>query len=354
MKEENMIKFSVIVPIYNCINDLPACVSSVLQQSEPDLELLLVDDGSTDGSGALCDRLAEQDKRIRVFHKTNGGASSARNMGLKHAVGEFIQFIDGDDTVEPDLLERVSATVSIFSPQMVIFGMSFDSYSAARRLEKTKHMSVKHSGLFSLEEILSDFPGFFSDNALASACNKAFSGDILRDTGLLFSEELTIYEDLDFVLRYLPHCAQIACLDCVLYHYHLPPQTTFTNPRVLHLETLLQNLNLIVRAALALNTQETTQGAADLCAQLFDQHLMTASYSRKQCPQVVAAIRDSTALQSLSEVGAVPSKNASASWPMVSCGAVSELYTSLQKRKLLCRMKQIVKPVLTSVGLYHG
>ena len=85
-----MPKYSVIIPVYNCENYLTPCVRSVLDQICSDFELLLVDDGSTDGSGMLCDQLAEQDSRIRVFHKENGGAASARNYGLDHAVGHGV------------------------------------------------------------------------------------------------------------------------------------------------------------------------------------------------------------------------------------------------------------------------
>lgn len=346
-------KFSVIVPVYNCTDDLPACVGSVLCQSESDLELLLVDDGSTDGCAELCDQLAEQDVRIRVFHKQNGGASSARNLGLTRASGEYILFFDGDDTVEPDLLERVSAALSEASPQMVIFGMSFDYYNADGRLKKSDLLSVKHAAPVSSEEICAAFSEYFDDNALSSACNKVFSGAILRVSGLRFSEEMTLYEDLDFVLQYLRHCKQIACLDRALYHYRLPLRKTYVNPRMLHLENLQSNLELLIRSVLALNTPNAAQRAADLCAQLFDQHLMTASYTREEMPQTIAAIRGSAALQALSCVGIVPSEAASPSWSMIVRGEAPALYASLKKRKLLCRAKQIVIPALKTIGLYH-
>lgn len=346
-------KFSVIVPVYNCLNDLPDCVRSVQGQTETDWELILVDDGSSDESGALCDRLVGQDGRIRVFHKTNGGASSARNLGLEHAAGDYILFFDGDDTVEPDLLERVSSALAGSPVQMVIFGMAFDYFSSNGRLERSEHLSVKHTGLISSEEICSSFSDFFEDNALSSACNKVFSGRILRETGLRFSEEMTLYEDLDFVLRYLPHCEQIACLDRVLYHYHIPSQASHINQRVLHMEPLQRNLELLTESVLALNAREAAQRTADLCAQLYDQHLMAASYSRRELPQVVAALRESPPLLALSRAGVVPSPSASTSWPMILRGEAPALYASLRKRKIVRRTKQIVKPVLKQVGLYH-
>lgn len=98
---------TVIVPVYNILEYLPRCVQSITAQTYTNLEILLVDDGSTDGTGALCDRLAEGDARIRVFHKENGGSSSARNLALDHASGEYIGFVDSDDYIEPDMYERL-------------------------------------------------------------------------------------------------------------------------------------------------------------------------------------------------------------------------------------------------------
>ena len=100
-------KISVIVPVYNSINCLERCVASIRRQTYPELEILLIDDGSTDGTGKLCEELARQDGRIRVYHKANGGASSARNLGIARAEGEFLGFVDSDDYIEPDTYEKM-------------------------------------------------------------------------------------------------------------------------------------------------------------------------------------------------------------------------------------------------------
>ncbi len=96
-------KISVIIPIYNIEDCLERCVESVKRQSYTKLEILLVDDGSTDGTGALCDRLGETDERIRVFHKENGGSSSARNLGIREATGDYLAFVDSDDFIDEDM-----------------------------------------------------------------------------------------------------------------------------------------------------------------------------------------------------------------------------------------------------------
>ena len=98
-------KISVIVPVYNSIDCLEKCVKSICRQTYTDLEILLIDDGSTDGTDRLCEKLALEDYRIRTYHKKNGGASSARNIGMKLASGEYFGFVDSDDYIEPDMYE---------------------------------------------------------------------------------------------------------------------------------------------------------------------------------------------------------------------------------------------------------
>lgn len=103
----NLPLITVIIPVYNVMAYLPKCVHSVTAQTYRNLEILLVDDGSTDGTGQLCDELAGEDPRIRVYHKENGGSSSARNLGLSVMKGEYVGFVDSDDFIEPDMYEKL-------------------------------------------------------------------------------------------------------------------------------------------------------------------------------------------------------------------------------------------------------
>ena len=100
-------KISVIVPVYKVEPYLRKCLDSIVGQTYQNLEIILVDDGSPDGCGAICDEYAAQDKRVRVIHKANGGVSSARNAGLTAATGEWIGWVDSDDWIEPDMYERM-------------------------------------------------------------------------------------------------------------------------------------------------------------------------------------------------------------------------------------------------------
>lgn len=120
--ERNMPLISVIVPVYNIMDYLPRCVESLSAQTYQNLEILLVDDGSTDGTSALCDQLAERDQRIRVFHKENGGSSSARNLGIAHSRGAYIGFVDSDDYVELDMYEELYRCILDFQADIAQIG----------------------------------------------------------------------------------------------------------------------------------------------------------------------------------------------------------------------------------------
>ncbi len=119
---KNQPLISVIVPVYNILEYLPRCVASITNQTWQNLEILLVNDGSTDGTGALCDELAEKDSRIKVFHKQNGGSSSARNLGIEKAIGEYLGFVDSDDYIEPDMYERLADAALKYDASIVQIG----------------------------------------------------------------------------------------------------------------------------------------------------------------------------------------------------------------------------------------
>lgn len=113
-------KISVIVPVYNSQAFLAVCVDSILAQTYPELEVLLVDDGSTDNSGAICNAYQQQDSRVRVIHKENGGAASARNVGIEAASGDYVAFVDSDDWIEPDMYRQMMAVASEYDCDVVL------------------------------------------------------------------------------------------------------------------------------------------------------------------------------------------------------------------------------------------
>ena len=203
---------SIVVPVYNVETYLPICVDSILRQSFTDYELILVDDGSTDQSGTLCDEYAVIDERISVIHKNNGGLSSARNAGLDMAKGEFISFIDSDDFVEPNMFEQLIHIQSYHNADIVICGYTRDkeminndystfSQSVFSGIEYLKHLFCK-SGR--------DFTNGIS--AWAKLYKSSLFNGIRYPEGYVFEDEGTTHK------LYLKS-KTVVQIDVPFYHY---------------------------------------------------------------------------------------------------------------------------------------
>ncbi len=117
---------SVIVPVYNVEEYLPRCLDSIINQTYTNLEILLIDDGATDNSGKICDEYAQKDKRIRVFHKPNGGQASARNLALDNATGEYVAFVDSDDYIEEEMFDKCIPSLVQAKADILIYGYYMD------------------------------------------------------------------------------------------------------------------------------------------------------------------------------------------------------------------------------------
>ena len=155
--QESDEKISVIIPVYNVRDYLQPCLDSVLRQTRQAMEILLIDDGSTDGCGAVCDAYARQDGRVRVFHTENRGLAAARNLGLDHAVGEFLAFVDSDDWIEDNALETLMAAQREYDADLVAAGVCDEwvngskpekAAGPARAVQGTELLSLFASGAF--------------------------------------------------------------------------------------------------------------------------------------------------------------------------------------------------------------
>ena len=195
-----MPKISIIVPVYNTESYLSRCIDSILSQSFTDFELLLVDDGSTDGSGKICDAYAEKDSRIRVFHKENGGVSSARNLGLDNAKGDWVYFVDSDDELLPGCLQLLTDGIS--SDCDIVLG-GYNTYNEAGELVTTFHEGERL--IFPKEKSLSTIYQFHSDiyPYLGYMWLRLFRRNIIHEKGIRFDTDITIKEDTLFTVRYI-------------------------------------------------------------------------------------------------------------------------------------------------------
>ncbi len=211
---------SVIIPVYNVSRYLRQCVDCVLNQTYRQLQIILVDDGSTDGSAQMCDEYARQDERIRVIHKPNGGLSDARNVGTENAKGDYIVYLDADDCWNSNgYLQKMLDSIIVSGADM--------SMSLMSRFVDEKDIPV--SRLFIYEE--QDFRGnalqtferlYRKQQYSMSACNKMIKTSILRDNNILFTKGL-LGEDMDWTSRLLPHVLSVCYCNEAVYLYRERP-----------------------------------------------------------------------------------------------------------------------------------
>ncbi|MBP3633296.1 MAG: glycosyltransferase [Oscillospiraceae bacterium] len=210
--------FSIILPVYNVGALLERCVLSVLEQDLTDHEIILVDDGSTDGSGPLCDALAAQHSCIRVIHKENGGLSSARNAGLEIAQGQYAWWVDSDDWIEPGALASLYSAAQGCGADVI----KFDHFRV--QTQKTKICSSAASGIYQNEQvkILQDLAFYGAGTYCLSAWSHIYRLEFLRSNSLSFVSERVIgSEDYLFNLQVLLLAKSVCVLPEALYSYEL-------------------------------------------------------------------------------------------------------------------------------------
>ena len=202
-------KVSIIVPVYGVEKYIEECVESLLVQSYPNLEIILIDDGGKDRSPQICDRYASQDTRIRVIHKPNGGAASARNAGLDAATGEYICFVDGDDLVAPDYVLHLLRTATENEADMATCGFYNLARTGAEVTECVETGSHTHK-----EYLLR----FLKDWSCSLLWNKIIRRDVIGDIRM---EEGHKVDDEFFTYLVVMNCRKVAVTDTPLYYYRM-------------------------------------------------------------------------------------------------------------------------------------
>ena len=223
MKAE--VKVSVIVPVYNAAAVLARGVDSILAQSFQDFELILVDDGSSDDSGAICDEYAARDSRVKVFHQTNAGVSAARNAGLRAACGEWVTFVDSDDMVLDCFLASLVAAVGRDeSVDLAYCGYAIVDGKTSIKTFKTE----TYIGKKQIHDALTQTDLLYRCSPWA----KLFRRSVIVENGLRFDENLSISEDRLFLYNYLVHVRGIAVTSQVGYLYGSFSPTSLKHRRV--------------------------------------------------------------------------------------------------------------------------
>lgn len=214
---------SVIVPVYRAELFLPQCVDSLLVQGLGDFELILIDDGSPDGSGAMCDAYAAEDSRIRVIHKPNGGVSSARNTGLDAARGDYVVFVDSDDYVAPAYLEGLLAALQEQAePEKTLVITDYQPFTP-KGDEKRSFPQPFMVGL--AEATPQAFRNLIFGFRLFPPYCKLYSREIIETNHLRFDTSIRTAEDFDFNMRYLAHVETICYRPIPSYHYRVDYKT---------------------------------------------------------------------------------------------------------------------------------
>ena len=198
-------KISVIIPVYNAEKFLGKCVNSVMKSTFHNIECILVDDGSSDGSGQICDKLARTDSRIKVIHKKNGGVSSARNVGIRYASGEYITFVDSDDYIDHNIYQQCAETIEHENAQMVCFGMKF--------IERDKEKVIPFIDKGSQDNFI------YYAQYMHSPCNKVVLKKLVTKNDITFDEDLIVCEDLVFCFQLFIKSVKTVYLDSIGYYY---------------------------------------------------------------------------------------------------------------------------------------
>ncbi|MDO4293872.1 MAG: glycosyltransferase [Eubacteriales bacterium] len=213
-------KISVIVTVYNIESYLSRAVDSILAQTYQNLEVLLIDDGSADRSGAFCDAYAKADRRVRVIHQANGGAYSARNTGLSAASGELVTFVDGDDWIDPDMYERLLCAMRQHRADLAVcrYRKVFE--------DRTVDASTRREAVFEGQELLAKYLEEDEDWLIQTAVwNKLWRRELSQ--GLVFPKSL--YEDMAFTIRLLARSKRSVYLDRAYYNYFCGRAESTTN-----------------------------------------------------------------------------------------------------------------------------
>ena len=204
-------KYSVIIPVYNAERTLRRCLDSLLPQLNNDIEVLLINDGSMDKSGAICQEYAENNLSIRLFEQENSGVSVARNRGLDNANGEYVLFIDSDDYVDSNYFSCINDCIKKEETDLLIFGALFQNRNQNNKMEY-KNCNYYDLDAVKLYAVLS------KKQHMYSLWNKAFLRHIIENNSIRFSPGISIGEDGAFIFKYILHTNRLTSINSILYY----------------------------------------------------------------------------------------------------------------------------------------
>lgn len=262
-------KFTFVIPVYNVETYLLDCVSSIISQSFEDYEIILVDDGSPDNCPKICDSLALKYNFIKVIHKENGGSSSARNVGLQEARGEYVIFLDSDDKwIDKNALYLISDLINKYKPDLIAFGVEDYDPNTERKIISRGKYNQELLNSASKEDLIDHL--IFTNNFPGAAWMLVVSRHLLNNNEISFKEGVTA-EDFDWIVKVFCAANSIKVLDRIVYQYRCVNDGSITSrPRlsgVLGIHNAISNW-------LSLDFRNYPQSITDYLASVYLQELL--------------------------------------------------------------------------------
>lgn len=217
----NYPKCSIIVPVYKAEKYIDRCVDSILNQTSPDWELILVNDGSPDGSGAICEGYAAGDKRIKVLHQANQGVSSARNNGLRAVSGEYILFLDSDDWLDVNCVGFCLKEMNKTNADI----LQFPTERISQESNDTTHKEIETGTTFDVKEYIE------SENILVSIGGTVVRTSIVQNNGILFRHDIKLAEDQIFIMDCMNNSRSVYRSDYPFYKYYVNENSATNNSK---------------------------------------------------------------------------------------------------------------------------
>lgn len=277
-------KISVIIPVFNCAGYLDAVIDSILRSGLDVCEIITVNDGSTDDTGLVLQKLSDRFPIIKVVEQENKGVSSARNKGIQEAKGDYLLFVDADDSLEEGSLAEANGILEAEHPDMLLFGMWFDYYHHGR-LYRSDEIVFPKCGSMDKEEARNIFEELFQHNMLSPVWNKLIRRELLTANGISFMENMIEMEDYLFSVRCLSECSKIYVMNRAAYHYRQAENERGTYNRLWRIDSLSGYIEPFYEAAEWLGSfaggQEKALCVADrIYSMLFHEQLRFASLGR--------------------------------------------------------------------------
>lgn len=260
-------RISVIIPAYNCAKHLEAVIDSIDRSGLNVFEIIPVNDGSTDDTQKVLERLAERDTRIRVIRQENKGVSAARNRGIREAKGDYVYFIDADDALDPGSLAAADGILEDERPDMLLFGMRFDYYYNGN-LYRSDAVCYPERGSMDGAKWAAELEKLFRSNMLSPVWNKLIRRDVIISNDISFREDMIEMEDYLFSLRCLACCDRIYLMDRAAYRYRQAENERGTFNRLWRIDSLSRYMTPFYEAA---EWFDPRYGAPDKVQRIADQ-----------------------------------------------------------------------------------